>query len=171
LNYIKNILIKGEKSSGKSFLIRRVINNFGSSIKMAGFFTQKLENGLCLLTAWDNFCLLNEGPGMIFYDQEKEKVRENVFEELGTWCVERALKKADLVVMDELGRFEQRCSRFTSTVFNALKAKTPVLMTLKKEQNPFLNALTEEGNTEQTLLFEITPQNRDTLYKKIVSLL
>jgi len=171
MNYIKNILIKGEKNSGKSFLVKRVIKYFSPGIKMAGFFTFKLENGLCALRVWDNFCLLDEGPIMIFYDPEEGRVRKNVFEELGTWSLERALNKADLVVMDELGRFEISCNNFISAVLNVLKSEIPALITLKNEKNSFLEALTEAGSENNSILFKITPQNRDTLYKKIISLL
>ncbi|MCK4805547.1 MAG: hypothetical protein KAT88_13350, partial [Spirochaetes bacterium] len=98
MDKIRNFIIRGERNSGKSFLIKKIISCYNHKVKTAGFFTEKDNSGTVTFTVWDNFCLINNGPQMIIYDLNDKIIRENVFEELGVWALNRALERSSLLV-------------------------------------------------------------------------
>ena len=101
---------------------------------------------------------------MIIYDLNDKIIRENVFEELGVWALNRALEHCYLLVMDELGRFEKNCRNFTRAVLRAFNSGLPLIAAIKKEENPFLCSILER---KDILLFEIDPCNRTEVFNEI----
>ena len=165
MNTAKNIIIRGKRNSGKSYLIMRIISLYNSKIKMAGFFTKKTETGHVTFKVWDNFDLMDEGPSMVIYDANDKIIRENVFEELGVWAIIRALKLSEIIVIDELGRFEKDCKNFIQTVHTAFSHDIPLIASIKNENNPFLNSLLERNDIK---LFMMNRNNRNNIYNRII---
>ncbi len=165
---LKNILIKGDRSAGKSHLTGRIIEEYSPGKKLAGFITEKKDSGLVSLRAWDNFELLDTGASMTVFDMKDGRVRKDAFETLGVWSIKRAQKLADLMIFDELGRFEQDCPGFINAVHAALDHEKPVLAALKNEENPFLKSLVER---DDILLFNLRVDNRDRTHTEVVSIL
>jgi len=161
------MLITGKRDSGKTYLIKRIITNYNNhTIKTAGFFTEKTNAGIVTLKVWDNFCLIDNGPTMVLWDEKDKMVRKNVFEELGVWAVSRALEYASLVVMDELGRFEIDCHAFVNTVHKAFDSELALIAAVKDEKNPFIDSLL---NRKDILLYKIDSGNRETLFHTVQS--
>jgi len=156
-----NILIQGPRDAGKTHLLRKIIDRFGDEYRMAGFFTEK-TGGVVRFRAWDNFEFMDNGPSDTLYDERDRLVRTSVFEELGVWSINRAVDKADLMIFDELGRFEQGCDGFVHAVKEALDHKKLVIAAIKMERNSFLDAL---RGRKDTLLFTINPLNREQMYE------
>ena len=161
---IKNIILTGERNVGKTFMLKRVIKYF-SDVHMAGFFTRKNDNGTVTLQPWDNYFLFNRGPEMVLYDVNDGFVRKNVFEELGVWAINRALENANLIIFDELGRFENTCKSFTESIHRALDGNTIVLAVIKAEKNPFLDTI---KNRNDANMMTISLLNRDILYAEVI---
>ena len=164
MDKIRNFIIRGERNSGKSFLIKKIISGYNRKVKTAGFFTEKDNSGTVTFTVWDNFCLINNGPQMIIYDLNDKIIRGNVFEELGVWALNRALEHGSLLVMDELGRFEKDCRNFTRAVLRAFSSDLPIIAAMKKAENPFLCSILER---KDILLLEIDPCNRTEVFNEI----
>jgi nucleoside-triphosphatase THEP1 len=156
---VKNILIRGKKSSGKTFLVHRIVADFENSVKIAGLFTKKHESGIVTIQEWDNFTVFEDGPSAIVIDLNEGCVRKQAFEKTGVETLERAMQKSSLIIMDELGRFELECTRFIETVYRAFDSRIPVLATIKDEKNPFLISLTRRKDTTLVIIDERTRAN------------
>ena len=165
---LKNILIKGDRSAGKSHLIGRIIEEYSPGKKLAGFITEKKDSGLVSLRAWDNFEFLDTGDSLTVFDTKDGRVRKDAFETLGVWSIERAQKLADLMIFDELGRFEQDCPGFINAVHEALDHEKPVFAALKNEENPFLKSIVER---DDIVLFNLRVENRDRIRTEVISIL
>lgn len=63
------------------------------------------------------------------------------FSSVGVGAIRTALARAELVVMDELGRFELPVPDFLQAVFDALDSSVRVVGVIKEEHNPFLDAV------------------------------
>ncbi len=165
---MKNILIRGKKNSGKTHLVQRIVFDFGNSVGIAGFFTKKRESGIVTIQQWDNFSVFDNGPLAIVIDLNEGCIRKKAFEKTGVEALEGAMKNSSLVIMDELGRLELECTRFIETVHRAFASPTPVLATIKDEENPFLTSLIRR---KDTLLFVIDERNRKKVYEEVRSIL
>jgi nucleoside-triphosphatase THEP1 len=159
----RNILVQGYMGAGKTHIVRHIIERFCGERRMAGFFTEKSDT-VVRLRAWDNFELMDRGPSEILYDERDRLVRVSAFEGLGVWAVERAMRSAELMVFDELGRFEQGFRRFTGAVHEALDHPSAVIATLKMERNPFLDSLRERHDVK---LHTLSPRNRERVHEEI----
>jgi nucleoside-triphosphatase THEP1 len=68
--------------------------------------------------------------------------------------------RAKIIVMDELGFMELPARAFTEAVMRALDGEVPVLGVLRKDSNPFLDAV---GTHPKVRVVEVTEANRDAL--------
>jgi nucleoside-triphosphatase THEP1 len=159
-----NILIQGDRNAGKTYLIHRIIKRFGNSKRLAGFYTWKIADGTVRFRTWDNFEHMETGPAEIIYSEDDRTVRQQVFEELGVRSIEHAIERSELMVFDELGRFEASCERFKEAIRKALAHETPLLAALKSETNPFLDSL---RGREDISLFSITLSTREEVFGKV----
>lgn len=159
-----NILLQGDRYTGKTYFIRRIIERFGNSMRLAGFFTWKSADHTVRFRAWDNFELMEHGPTEILYREDDQIIRQQVFEELGVRSIEHAMERSELMVFDELGRFEASCEGFKEAIRKALAHETPVFAALKSEINPFLDSLRER---EDVSLFTITLSTREEVFGKV----
>lgn len=162
---MNNLAVRGNRNTGKSYLTEKVINEITGKVRIAGFFTKKFSSGEVTLRAWDNFSLFTSGPEVMVFNEKDHRITTKGFEELGVWAIERAITNADLIIMDELGRFEIKCYNFIQAVHQALDSDTPVLCSMKSEENVFLNSLIER---DDIIIFSITERNRDKVYNAII---
>jgi nucleoside-triphosphatase THEP1 len=163
---MNNLAVRGNRNTGKSYLTEKVILEITGRVRMAGFFTKKFSSGEVTLRAWDNFSLFTSGPEVMVFNAKEHRIITKGFKELGVWAIERAIAEADLIVMDELGRFEIKCDHFIQTVHRAFDSDTPVLCSMKSEENVFLNSLIKR---DDVILFSITERNREKVYNAIIS--
>ena len=90
-------------------------------------------------------------------------------EEVGVHAIEMAIDKADVIVIDEVGKMEVESPTFVSAVKRALDASKPMLLTLhKKSRNPLLQDIRRRDDVR---ILEVTPINRNLLPFKIIKLL
>jgi nucleoside-triphosphatase THEP1 len=164
----KNILIRGGRSSGKTYLVRRIISEFENRVRIAGFFTKKRKSGVVTIQQWDNFSMFDNGPVAVIIDLNDGCVRKHAFEKTGAEALRRAMEHGSLIIMDELGRFELDCPCFIESVYSAFCSTTPVLATIKDEENPFLTSL---AMRKDSLLFTINERTREKVYEEVRSIL
>ncbi|MGI6631885.1 MAG: nucleoside-triphosphatase [Bacillota bacterium] len=87
------------------------------------------------------------------------------FVTVGVPAIASALRDKQLVVMDELGRFELGAPEFMQEVFRALDSPTPVVGVLKAESNPFLDSV--RARPDVTVI-PVSEESREYAYALLV---
>jgi len=146
-----NIFLTGKIGAGKSTAIRSFLRK--TNLSYGGFKT-KLRANLVVLRDLAS----NKTEVVARRDGQNWKVIKNGFEGLGKFAIERALTEKDIVVMDELGRFELDCREFQKAVFSAINGDSNVLGVLKNESNPFLDRI---RSLKEIVIVEVTEDNRE----------
>ena len=146
-----NIFLTGRIGIGKSTAIGKFLQ--GIDLSYGGFQT-KIESNLVLLRD-----LMSKRTAVVARRNglNWEVVKEG-FERLGKSAIERALVRKDIVIMDELGRFELGCRGFQEAVFSAINSDRHVLGVLKNESNPFLDKIRALPNMT---IIEVIEDNRE----------
>jgi len=146
-----NIFLTGKIGIGKSTAIREFLQSIDLSY---GGFQTKIESNLVLLRDLisDRTEVVARRNGLNW-----EIIKEG-FEGLGKSAIEMALVKRDIIIMDELGRFELDCKEFQKAVFSAINSDRSVLGVLKKESNPFLDRI---RSLHEVVIMEVTEDNRE----------
>lgn len=168
---MKHILLCGERGSGKSTLIRRLLAH--SARPLGGFITLRLktpdENGFYPIhlypAAQPESERTNDRTNLVGICDSRTSVRHSeIFDTLGAALLDDP-PRGGLVLMDELGFLENDAAVFQSAVLRALDGETPVLAAVKPKDTPFLRAVREHKNAE---VFFIDAQNREELYKTLL---
>lgn len=164
-----NIFVTGDLHVGKSTLIQRVTNNLPLTrilgFKTSRFFQNKKLAGFFL----EDFARLHRDAPKAFIgrcvnDNYWVSIPET-FDTLGVEILQNCLReKPDLIVMDELGFFENDAVLFQKHVHAVLSAPVPVLGVLKKKETPFLDQIRGRNDVK---VFEVTRENRDSMYELI----
>lgn len=156
----KNLFLTGRTKCGKSSILRRELLPYLD--KVGGFFIQRVFcGGKCygfkMMEVKDEhyYNLIKHTNSietecdLIVYLSENGRWEPclKTFEETGVDILERAYKSnKKVILMDELGRFEQYAPRFRSLVDEILEAPVFVIGVLKKEENLFLEEIRERNN-------------------------
>ena len=96
---------------------------------------------------------------------EKFRVKAEVFDNLG---VELLNQNGELIVMDELGRFELEAEKFQKEVFSLLASEKIVIGVIKAESNPFLDKIRQRDDIKIYKLEEYSKQQREEIPNKIL---
>jgi len=159
-----NILITGRPGVGKTTVIRRVVESLQG--RLGGFTTQEIRRGGRRV-----------GFSIRAVDSGQEGVLAHIdlagphrvgpygvniadMERIGVSALHRALKGADIIIMDEIGRMENYCPSFQSTVLRALDAPQDVLGTLQMRSTPFLDRIRRR---EDVVIKPMTRENRGAM--------
>ncbi|KUK80898.1 MAG: AAA ATPase, partial [Petrotoga mobilis] len=101
-------------------------------------------------------------------DESKNwEINIQVFDKIGVQLLTN-IDDADLVIMDELGRFELTAFKFQKKVEEVLNSDKPVLGVIKDESNTFLDRI---RNRKDVRIFRVTLENREEVYKEVLSLI
>ncbi|MHB8606578.1 MAG: NTPase [Thermoplasmatota archaeon] len=93
----------------------------------------------------------------------------NALESLGVPAIEQAIREAEVIVIDEVGKMEMESDKFCLAVKAALDSTKPMIMTLhKKSRNPLLQDIRRRDDIR---ILEVTRINRNLLPYKIEKLL
>jgi len=90
-------------------------------------------------------------------------------EDVGIKALQNAMEKADVIVIDEIGKMEVESKKFVQTVRDILDMDKHIIMTLhKKSRNSLLQEIRRRDDIR---MLEVTPINRNLLPFKIVQLI
>ena len=90
-------------------------------------------------------------------------------ETIGVKAIDDATDKADVIIIDEVGKMEVESKLFVDAVKRALDTDKPLILTLhKKSRNPLLQDIRRRDDVR---ILEVTPINRNLLPYKIIKLL
>ena len=99
----------------------------------------------------------------------KYGINVEVLEEVGLKALEDAVEKADIIVIDEIGKMEVESKRFVNMVREIIDMDRYLIITLhKKSRTPLLQEIRRRDDIR---MLEVTPINRTLLPFKIVKLI
>lgn len=170
-----NIFLTGKKNTGKTTIIKKVVAEL--NLATGGFMVGRDQSG----SHWSSFYLL---PASIYLDNNREKIKKlkekgtfawkdskkrikiesNVFDNYGTKLLNKDSKE-DIIIMDELGRFELKAYNFQNKVIDLIKSNIPVLGVIKPEKNFFLDKVRRKLDQKPVL---VTKENRKDIYNFVL---
>ena len=81
-----------------------------------------------------------------------------VFEEAGCALLEQAQRRADLIVIDEIGRLERDAFAYHEALRRCIEGDVPMLCAIRKLKAPWADWIRSHPRVE---LLEVTMENRD----------
>lgn len=163
------ILITGLPHSGKSTLMKRLLDNVESK---QGFITLEiLENGqrvgFKIVTAGGSEAVLASVEFETPIRVSKYGVSVSNLEKILPECSN--FEEKDVLYIDEIGQMELYSLKFKELVLKYLDSGNLVIATVSKiYSDDFTQMLLSRGDVN---LFEITPENRDRVYEEIRGML
>ena len=159
----KNVFLTGAPGIGKTTIIRSVLDTL--DVEAGGFYTSEMrEDGSRV-----GFAIvgLNGERGVLAhidldspYRVNRYGVNRDDLERVGIGALEEATGRAQLIVMDEIGRMELCSEAFRIAVLRALDSPTPVLGTIQDRSNEFLDSVRARDDVE---IHRVNSGNRDCL--------
>lgn len=166
--YMKHIVICGEKKTGKSTLIERLISQ--CTLPIYGFYTRttaRREDGyhsIYLYPAGSKARPETARNHVGDCNSRQRTVHPEVFNELGVEYLQH--RHDGLIVMDELGFMEAGAEAFCQTVLRCFDGSTPVLAVCKARYD--VAFLDQVRNHSKVQVYTITKENRDALYRTLL---
>ncbi|MCX7642852.1 MAG: NTPase [Armatimonadetes bacterium] len=165
----KNLLITGLPGVGKTTVIRKVLALLTREVKFDGFFTEEVREkgeriGFQIVTADGQKAWLAKRGFPSPHKVGKYGVNVEAIGSVAIPALKRALKQADIVVIDEIAKMELSHPAFAEVVWECLESSKPVLGVIQRTQLPFINKVKAR---EDVQIFEVTHQNRNELPEKI----
>ena len=170
----KTIFLTGSPGSGKTTLIRRMIERLPPPV--SGFYTQKLRvdgarKGFELVT-------LDGQRGILAHVEIRGRPRIgkygvdlDVLDQLAVTAIRAALQdkgQQGIVVIDEIGPMEMLSQNFCNAVLEALDSPVGVLGTIVQRSTRFGDQVKRRPDAD---LIEVRRDNRDELLNHILMLL
>lgn len=164
-----NILITGKPRTGKTTLIKRLVENL-SDTHAGGFYTEEITKnnlrlGFKIVTLDGREGILAKKGMSSPFRLGQYGIDIHDLEEIGVNAIEQAIQEKDLIVIDEIAKMELFSSLFREVVIKALDCPKPVLGVIQMSKHPFLNQTRSRKDIE---IHELTIQNRESLFESLV---
>lgn len=170
-----NILITGRPGSGKTTLLNKIRDSLESNgHTVGGVSCPEIRNNKTR-TGFRIIDIANKKEGILSHINcsgphvGKYKVNLNDLNEIGVPAIKYAIKNADYIFIDEIAPMELYSEKFIDVVENAFDSGKPVLAVIHKKSNH--PSILNIKNRSDVLIFEISPENRDLIYNKVVDIL
>jgi nucleoside-triphosphatase len=171
---VKHILLTGKPGTGKTTLIEKVITHLYQDyphLNMSGFLTKEVRSG-GRRVGFDIYTLEGKKGVLartIFNDNNKRKrvgkyqVDLEALETIGITSLE---KKADIIILDEIGKMELFSEKFKETINILFQEKIMILATISYYDTPDTKRIKA---LPSVMILEVTRQNRDQMLTEIMS--
>lgn len=168
------VLLTGAPGSGKTTLIRRVLDRLDRPA--GGFYTQEIRGpggrqGKGVRLGFE-IVTLDGGRGTLAHVDlggqprvSKYGVDLDTLDSLAVGAIREAIAAGGLVVIDEIGPMEILSERFQEAVLDAVQGSSPVLGTIVQRRQPFADRV--KALPGVTLL-HVRRDNQDALLKDIL---
>lgn len=170
--------ITGLPGAGKTYALQRIIDKLreeDSELRIGGMIDEPVMEGKhCVgFTVRD---IMTDDKVVFAHSSIESKISIGKigmdvakFESVAIDALKNAVQECDVIVIDEVGKFEVESEEFVNTVREVLDAEKPMIITLhKKSRNPLLQDIRRRDDVR---MLEVTPTNRNLLPNKIIRLM
>lgn len=167
----KNIMISGMPGVGKTSLLKAVLSRL--PLSAGGFISEELREkgervGFLIRTLDGKEGVLAHKDKPTPHRLGKYYINLADLERIAVKSIEEAINDKELIVIDEIGKMELVSPLFRQATLKALDSPKPVLATLHRANEPFLNSIRQRADT---IVLWLTPQNREEIFEQVFSLL
>ena len=162
------ILLRGKPGIGKTTVVKRFLKC--THLRVSGFYTEEWRShgkrmGFRIVTTTGETGILAKRVSFPISDPRvgPYQVFLRDLETIGLSSLE---KKADIWIIDEVGKMELFSSAFQKSIKQAIERRN-LLATVPSAPIPFVQQLIEETRAD---LIEVTTQNRDSLPEYLAGL-
>lgn len=166
----KHIFLTGEKQVGKSTALRKALERLG--VKVEGFCTLPYQIEGCTkgfylhsLNKMDEY--ENDSPICIRVGEKKNKSIPETYETLGVKIL-KELKGDGIVLLDEIGKLENKAFLFQQEVFKCLDKQKQVVGVLQKTNATLVEAISKR---DDVVVLTVTKENRDKIPQEIIEMM
>jgi len=168
-----NILITGFPRSGKTTLIKKVLEKLQKQEKyLAGFYTEELKNNCNQRVGFQIRTIAGQQKGILAQSMERTAWRIGKYfvnlKEFEVIVLPELQRTAELIVIDEIGKMELLSQSFREQVLRNLENGNVLATITKKGGGVFVQELKAR---KDVILFEISPENRDAILDKVISIM
>jgi nucleoside-triphosphatase len=161
------LLLTGEPGVGKTTLICAIAERL-KGITCAGFYTEETRRGgqrigfrIVTLDGQQGYLAsLGTQPPTV----GKYSIHVEEFERLVLPLLNPVTQRADLYVIDEIGKMELLSRPFRNRIIELLEQPTNLLATITKRGDGFIDQILHRSDVE---LIEVTRKNRDDLPEEL----
>jgi len=162
-------LLTGSPGTGKTTLIRQAIAK--SKVNAGGFYTEelrsnKIRQGFKIVTLDGQEALLAHIEISSPYRVSKYGVDIEALENVGVASIHRAIKEADLIIIDEIGKMELYSPRFKEAVLKAVQSSKKVLGTVMLNSYPFADDIKRHPRVQS---IEVTRDNQEEVLRDVIN--
>ncbi len=166
----KTLLLTGHPRSGKTTIVRKVIERWGENA--GGFYTEEISGpggrkGFRLITLDGKaYTLAHKDfrgphvPSVGRYGIDLEVLAK------GVEAIRRAMHAGQLIVVDEIGKMELLSPDFRAVVLEIILGPQPMLGTILYKPHPHADLYKKLA---QVTLWEVNPLTRDALPQKVLA--
>ncbi|MBR2943314.1 MAG: AAA family ATPase [Clostridia bacterium] len=164
-----HVLLTGEIGAGKSTALRRTLERLPGAAAM-GLQTYYEEprgtmERTLYLRAWGD---TERGHFITHLPAGKPENCAAVFDGEGCALLHRAQEKAQLIVIDEIGRLERDACLYHKALLACLDADVPVLAVIRKHKAAWADSIRSHP---KAALIEVTQENREAVPAQAAALL
>lgn len=154
---LHNILITGPRNVGKTTVILETIKRF--NLSTSGFMTFPFESYGVGSTYLMKDLITNQEEPISYYDGVSIKGISQTFSTHGIDCLNHALKNSkDIIVLDELGRFEKNNQEFIKKVNEVFDSEKYVIAVLKAEPIEYIEKIKQRDDCKLLDFSKLTYQ-------------
>jgi nucleoside-triphosphatase len=163
------LLLTGKPGTGKTALIKEAIAS--TKVNGGGFYTEEIRTegirqGFRIVTLHGQEAILADVSISSPYQVSKYRVDTDSLNKVGVSALRQALREADLIVIDEIGKMELLSPQFKEAVTQVINSGKRVLGTIMLNPHPFADQIKRHPEVE-TLL--VTRDNRPEVMKRVLN--
>ena len=161
--------LTGQPGTGKTALIKEALAR--TEVKGGGFYTEEIRTGgirqgFRIATLDGQEAILAHVDISSPYQVSRYRVDTEALDRVAVSALRRALKEADLIVIDEIGKMELLSPQFREAVMQAINSGKQVLSTITLNPHPFADEIKRRPEVE-TLV--VTRDNRTEVMRKVLA--